>query len=114
MGRLVVALDADVGVSPEELAAAWEADAEARAVGEAAVEPPPHQEYLADVLALVVVPLLVNLASSAAYDLVCRLVARAAAKNHQDRPGLRDLEMIQIDRANGDRILVVRRHEDVP
>ena len=105
MGRLVVALDASAGVSHAELAAAWDSDDEACTIGKAELETPARGEYIADVLALVVIPLLVNLGSSAAYDLVRRVVTNA----HPDQPEAPGLELIQVDRANGDRILVVRR-----
>jgi len=110
MGRLVVALDAGLGVSPEELAAAWDADEQARELGGAALEEPPSSEYIADVVALVVIPLAVNLASSATYDLVRKLVAKARPA----KPEPPDLEIIHVDRANGDRILVVRQRRPGP
>jgi hypothetical protein len=110
MGRLVVALDARAGVSPEELAEAWNGDDEARAVGEAGLEFPAPGEYLADVLALVVIPLLVNLGSSAAYD----LVRRPATEADLAQPEAPALEIVQLDRANGDRILVVRQRRNTP
>jgi hypothetical protein len=38
VGRLVVAVDRAVGVSPADVVAAWDGDDEARATGSAAVE----------------------------------------------------------------------------
>ena len=64
MERLVVAVDRSAGVSPAELAAAWDGDVETRGAGLAAVEAAPPGEFLGDVLALVVMPLAMNLASS--------------------------------------------------
>lgn len=76
MARLVVAIDRSAGLSPADMAAAWDMDDEARRAGSAVVEVPRPGEFLGDVLALVVIPLGVNLASSAACALVSRVVAR--------------------------------------
>ena len=105
MGRLVVALDPAVDVSPAELAAAWDGDEEAREVGPATVDSSPREDFLSDVLALVAVPLVVNVASSAAYSLVSRLVA-SLRPAQPDQP---DLEIVEVmGSSGGDRILVVR------
>lgn len=76
MVRLLVALDPGAGVRPAQLAAAWNADAEASVVGVARVEATGGGEFLPGVLELIVVPLAVNVASSAVYDLVRRLATR--------------------------------------
>jgi hypothetical protein len=104
MDRLVVALDRGVGVSPAEFAAAWARDDEARTVGQADLGSSPHGEYVADVLMLVVIPLLVNISSSALYDLVRRIIARSHAAERESP----SLELVEVTLANGDRILVVR------
>ena len=110
MGRLLVALSQDVGVTPFEFAEAWDGDEEARLVGTATVDTPARGTFLADVLALVVIPLLVNVGSSAAYDLVRRLVTRARP-SEQGEP---DLELIEVANSNGDRVVVVRLHDAAP
>jgi hypothetical protein len=106
MGRLVVVLDDSVGVSPAELATAWAGDAEARAAGEASMEAAPPGDFFSG-LELVVIPLLVNLASSAITGLVGRLVAKA----RPDREGQDGLEITETTGADGDRIVVVRLRE---
>jgi hypothetical protein len=108
MGRLVIALGTDVGVSPSQLALAWDNDEEARSVGKASVDSPAQGMFLADILALVVIPLLVNVGSSAAYALVERLVLKARHPG-PDRP---ELELLEVTAASGDRILVVRVREN--
>jgi hypothetical protein len=103
MGRLVVVLDDGVGVSPAELAAVWADDAEARAAGGASVEAAPPGDFFSG-LELVVIPLLVNLASSAITGLVGRLVDKA----RPDRAGQDELEITETTGADGDRVVVVR------
>ena len=105
MERLVVAVDRAVGVNPAQLAAAWDEDAEARAAGLAVVEPSRPGEFLGDVLALVVVPLAVNLASSGACALVSRLVGRLR-RGHATDPGA--LEVVAAAGASGEMVVVVR------
>jgi hypothetical protein len=103
VGRLVVAVDRAVGVSPADLAAAWDQDAQAREAGLAAIEAPEPGEFLGDVLALVVIPLVVNLVSSAA----CALVSRVMAGLRPARPETADLEVVAV--ARGDELVVVVR-----
>jgi hypothetical protein len=101
---LVVAIDRGVDVDPAGFAASWDEDEEARALGRAVVENPPPGSFLPDVLALVVIPLVVNLASSGVYDLVRRLVS----KERTGGPDHPELHLVEIADADGDRILVVR------
>jgi hypothetical protein len=103
MGRLVVVVDSLVGVSAGELAGAWGADGEASAAGVASVDAPVPGDFLG-VVELVVVPLAVNLASSAATALVGRLVARLRRAGPGD-PGLEITETVS---PGGDRVVVVR------
>ena len=107
MARLVVALGPGVGFSPSDLAETWDGDEEASSIGRARVDAPAKGIFLADVLALVVIPLLVNVGSSAAYDLMRRLVFEARS----GRPQERDLELVEVAGPDGDRILVVRVRE---
>ena len=103
MGRLVVVLDRGVGVSPAELAAAWADDAEAHAAGVASVDTATPGDYFG-VLELVVIPLLINLASGAVTALIGRLVARIRL----DGPDQPELEITEMTRTDGDRVVVVR------
>ena len=102
MVRVVVAVDPGVGIEPQELAEAWAADAEAASLGAASLEPTQGGVFLPGVVELVVVPLAVNLASSVLYDVAKRLVAsrRPAAAA--------EVEVVVHERADGDRVVVVR------
>jgi hypothetical protein len=104
VGRLLIALDPGVQVSPGELAAAWDADEQARALGPAAVEAPARGVFLPDVLTLVAIPLGVNLASTAITAMVGRLVARL----RNTRPDPPEVEVAEMASADGDRVVVVR------
>jgi hypothetical protein len=101
---LVIALDPGAGVSPAALAAAWDKDEQARAVGQAGVEASARGDFLPDVLTLVAIPLAVNVASTAVTAMVSRLVARLRGA----RPGQLDIEVAELTSADGDRVVVVR------
>jgi hypothetical protein len=104
MARLLVAVDRAAGVDPADVAAAWDGDDEARGAGLAAVEVPQPGEFLGDVLALVVIPLAVNLASSAA----TALVSRVMQKLRPAAPDAGDLEVVASAGGDGDLVVVVR------
>jgi hypothetical protein len=108
MSRLVVALGPGVDVTASDLAAAWDSDDEAAAVGRAMVETSAPGTFIADVLALVVIPLLVNVSSSAVYDMVRRAVAKARLA----KPSLPDVEVVEVISHDGDRVVVVRLREN--
>jgi len=78
VGRLVIALDPDVGVSPKALASAWDAYEETRSLGEASVVTSAQRDFLPDVITLVAIPIAVNPASTALTAMVHRLVVRLA------------------------------------
>jgi hypothetical protein len=101
---LLIALDPAVEVDAAQLAAAWDADEQARAVGPAAVEAPARGEFLPDVLTLVAIPLGVNLASTAITAIVGKLVARL----RNTRPDPPQIEVAELTSADGDRVVVVR------
>jgi hypothetical protein len=105
MGRLIVVLDPGVVVTPADLATAWESDEETRAVGTATVETAAPGDFFG-VLELVVVPLAVNLAT----NVITVLVGKLMAKLRPERPHQPDLEIAEMTRDNGDRIVVVRLH----
>ena len=75
MARLLVAVEPGAGIAPGVLAEAWNADGEASAAGTARVEAAGGRDFFSG-LELVVIPLAVNLASSASYDLLKGLIAR--------------------------------------
>lgn len=99
MGRLVVVIDPGVAVSPAELAAAWNADDAASAVGSAGVEAARPGDFFG-VVELVVIPAGVGLAVNAVTAVIGRLVSRLRAS--RDQP---ELEIAEVD---GDRVVVVR------
>ena len=104
MARLLIMLDPGAGVKPADVAAAWNADDEASAAGLARAETASGSEYLPGVMELIAIPLAVNLASSAVYALVRKLVTRLRLQREED-PGL---EMTEVTIRDGDRLVVVR------
>jgi hypothetical protein len=102
--RLLIAVDRAAGVDPADVVAAWDGDDEARGAGLAAVEVPRLGEFLGDVLALVVNPLAVNLAGSAATALVSRLMQ----KLRPAAPNAGDLEVVASAGRAGDLVVVMR------
>jgi hypothetical protein len=105
MVRLAVALDRDLGIGVAALAAAWDADDEARRLGPAQVEPSGAGIFLPGVVELVAIPLAVNVANGALYDLLKCLITklRDAGKVSSE-----ELEVAEFTTASGDRLVVVR------
>jgi hypothetical protein len=105
-GRVLVALDPSVGIEAALFAAAWSEDGEAQGVGGGAiVVPAPGGVFLPGVAELVVIPLAVNLGSSALYDMVRRLLASSGGPADA---GTGDLEVAETLTVEGERLLVVR------
>ena len=105
MGRVVVVVGPGAGFGPGEVAAAWNADPEGAAAGMAVVEAAPRGEiFFPGLVELVIVPVAVNVASSAVYDLVKKLAARL----HQGDSGEPKVEHPEITSGNGDVIIVIR------
>lgn len=104
MARLLVAVDPGAGIVPGELADAWNADSEASAAGTARVEAAAGRDFFPGLVELVIIPLVVNLASSAGYDLLKGLVARLR-RGHEDAP---PLEVADVPAGSGDVVIVVR------
>jgi hypothetical protein len=100
---LALAVGEGVGVAPADLAGAWERDEEARSVGSPMIEPVPPGTFLPGLAELVVIPLVVNLASSVVYDLVKRLVM---SLRPPEAPGA--VEVVVRDVPDGGRLVVVR------
>ena len=76
MSRLLIVVAPDAGIAPGAVAATWNADGAASAAGTAWLEAAGGDVFFPGLVELVVIPLAVNLAASAAYDLVKRLAAR--------------------------------------
>ena len=90
MNRLLVVVDPGTGIAPGPLADAWNADGAASA-GAARVEAAGSDDFLPGLVELVVIPLTVNLASSAGYDLLKGLITRL-------RHGQKDAPPLEIAR----------------
>lgn len=102
MGRLMLAMDPDLEVSPADLAAAWNGDEETSLVGSATVETAPPGDFFG-LMDVVVIPAGVGLTVNGITAMVGTLIARLRA-----RPDQTDLEIAEMTRPNGDRIVVVR------
>ena len=113
VSRLVVAVDSVVGVDAAELARSWNDDAEARECGAAETQAPGVGLFLpAELVEWVVVPLAVNLASSAVYDLVRRLITRLRGDRHGPQL-VEELEVVE-HQAGSDRVVIVRLRQPLP
>lgn len=104
MNRLLLALDPDAGMSPAALAAAWNANDRAALAGIARVETAGPGEFIPGVVELVVVPLAVNLASNAVYDLVKRVLNDLRHDSGQSP----EPELPQARTSGGDLVVVIR------
>lgn len=110
MGRLLIALEPVNEVSPVALATAWNADAEARVLGTAQTEGSRKREFLPGALELIVIPLLVNVTSSAVYDLIKKLVRRLHPAPAEEL----SLELAEMTTKDGDRVVTVRFRKGSP
>jgi hypothetical protein len=108
MSRTLVAVDASVGVSPKEFAAAWGEEPEAVEAGPATLVVAPEGAFLPGLAELVVVPLAVNLASAVVYDVVRRALRRAAGRREVE-----EVEVVEFTSANGDRVVVARARREI-
>lgn len=119
MGRVVLAVDAGMGVSPGEFVVAWGQDEQASAAGAVRVEPAGGQVFLPGVVEWVVLPLAVNLASSVLYDLVKRVLGRARSDVVSEVSEvsavseLSEVEVSEFTTAAGDRLVVARSRREV-
>jgi hypothetical protein len=102
MARTLLVVDPDVGVSPADLAEVWEATPGSGG-GMASVEAVRGRVLLPGVLEAVVLPVAVNLASSALVEVVRRLVGRARGAG-----GGPDFEVVETTDERGERVVVVR------
>jgi hypothetical protein len=104
MSRLLVALGPGAGVDPVGLVAAWNADDQAVAAGVARVEAAGPGEFIPGVMELVVVPLAVNLASSAVYDVLKNVLGRLRHEHGQSA----EPQLSQTRTSGGDLVVVIR------
>ena len=103
MARLLVAVEPGAGIAPGALAEAWNADREASAAGTARVETAGGRDFFSG-LELVVIPLAINLASSASYDLLKGLITRLRRGQENAPP----LEIADAPTGGSDVVVVVR------
>jgi hypothetical protein len=103
MGRLLVAVDPSIGVGAGAFAEVWNGDESAARWGPARVEAGRGEVMLPGLVEWVMVPVAVGLVSSALYDVVKRLVVRAAP-----RVDVSEVEVVEVASAQGDRVVVVR------
>jgi hypothetical protein len=104
LARLLVVLDNVVGVTPTQFAQSWAAEDAAAVLGSASVRPAAEGAFLPGLVELVVIPLTVNVASSALYDLVRGLVRRSQPEG----ASAADLAVVEVQTRDGDRVVVVR------
>jgi hypothetical protein len=104
MGRLLIVVAPDAGIAPEAMAAAWNGDGAASAAGTARVEASGGDVFFPGLVELVVIPLVVNLASSAVYDLVKKLAARLRPAGG----GEPRVERAEVPAGGGEVIIVIR------
>jgi hypothetical protein len=107
--ELVIALGPGVSVSPDQLAGAWNADETARSVGVAGTTASTRGVFGVDVVTLVVIPLLAELASGVAVDLVLKAVRRARPARSEQT----DLEVVEVSSSEGDRFVAVRLRQTI-
>lgn len=107
MGRVVIVVAPGTGIEPAAVVSAWNADAEASATGTAAAETAKGQDYFPGLVELVVIPLVVNVASSAVYDLVKRLAVRLRPAGKEE-PQVEQAEAPGVTAGTSDVIIVIR------
>jgi hypothetical protein len=105
MPRLTLAMDPELEVDAAAFVAAWDADEEARRLGQAELEEARREALLPGIVELVVIPLLVNVGGSVLQDVVKRLVGKVRGLRHP--PG-DEFEVAELTTASGDRLVVVR------
>lgn len=107
MGRVVLAMDTGVGVTPQQFRAAWGEDAQASAAGAVRVESAGGEVFLPGLVELVVLPSAVNIGSPALYEVVKRVLGRIQG----DRE-VSEMEIMEVISDSGDRMVVVRSRRE--
>jgi hypothetical protein len=105
--RAVVVVEPDAGFSAAEFVEWWAADGEASQLGTASVQSGRTSTFGPEIVEWVAIPLAVNLASNALYDLVKRLVARVRS-GKTGMPGESGVEVVQTVTPAGDPVVIVR------
>jgi hypothetical protein len=110
MRRVVIVVAPDAGFAPGAVSSAWNADDESSAAGAAGLEVAGGEVFFPGLVELVVVPLAVNLASSAVYDLVKKLVARLRPTGGKEPR----VERLEVSADGRDVIIVIRGGGELP
>lgn len=76
MENYYVTLSPDIGLSPTEFVAIWNEEKECRSVAIARLVPPASQQYDFNLFADVLLALVMNIGSSALYDLIKKALAK--------------------------------------
>jgi hypothetical protein len=125
MSRVVLAVDAGVGITAQEFVVAWGQDEQASAAGPVRAELAGGQVFVPGLVEWVVLPLAVNLASSVLYDVVKRVLGRARsgktseptepteATEATEATEVSEVEVREFTTAAGDRLVVVRSRREV-
>jgi hypothetical protein len=119
MSRVVLAVDAGVGITAQEFVVAWGQDEQASAAGPVRAELAGGQVFVPGLVEWVVLPLAVNLASSVLYDVVKRVLGRArSGKTSEPTEAtevseVSEVEVREFTTAAGDRLVVVRSRREV-
>lgn len=103
MRQALIVVDRGVGFGPDELATWWDSDAEAAELGPAKLQTGANPAFGPEIIEWVAIPLAVNLASNALYDLVKRLVRRPRPTAPET-----EVEIVHLTTADGDPVVVVR------
>ncbi|CAI7979126.1 conserved hypothetical protein [Frankia sp. Hr75.2] len=103
MARVLVLVDPGVGVSPSELVKLW-SPAPPLTAGAVVVEAVRGRVMLPGVLEVLVLPVAVNLASSALFELVRSWIGRARGSDEVA------FEVVESTDDQGNRVVVVRPH----
>ena|SRR2546426_388671 len=99
-----IVLTPDIGLSPTEFVASWNEEEECRTVAVARLVPPASQQYDFSLFADILLGLVMNIASSALYDLIKKaLVKRGATSKH--------IHIEALQKPDGTRFLVVDSEE---
>jgi hypothetical protein len=102
-----VALSPELGLSPEQFVAAWNATADCQAAAEASVTSPRSAQFdptLLGVTLTVASSLALGVASNALYDLIPQLLAGQGVRKRT--------EILQVEQPDGSRLLVVTITEE--
>lgn len=104
MEEYYIALSPDFDLSPTEFVAAWNAEQECRTVAIARLVLPVSQQYDFNLFADVLLALVMNVTSSALYDLIKKALAKRGAPS-------KHIHIEALQKPDGTRFLVVDSDE---